>query len=58
MNTEVRKAQQAPEVIAALAKQTSNPFPTTVAEAETFIRTEAARLGKVIKDSGLKAEAN
>ena len=55
LNAQVRKAQTAPEVISALAKLNLQPNLTTVAQAQEFIRTEADRFGKAIKDSGLKA---
>ncbi len=55
MNAEVRRAQTAPEVIGALNKLNLDTNLTTIAQAENFIRTEAERFGKLIKDSGLKA---
>jgi tripartite-type tricarboxylate transporter receptor subunit TctC len=58
LNAQMRKTMEAPEVVSTLAKQSLAPYPTTVAQAETFIRTEADRIGKLIKDSGLKAGDN
>lgn len=55
LNAEVRKAQESSDVSGALVKQGVTPRYMTVAQAESFFRTEAERFGKLIKDSGLKA---
>ncbi len=58
LNAQFRKAQEAPEAISMLAKVNVETFPTTVEEAEKFIRAEAALYGKLVKESGLKAGGN
>ena len=58
LNAQMRKIMQEPEVISMLAQQSLAPYPMTVAQGEKFIRTEAARIGKLVKDAGLKPGEN
>jgi tripartite-type tricarboxylate transporter receptor subunit TctC len=55
LNAELRRIMEAPDVAGALAKQSLTPYLTTVSQSEKFVRAEADRIGKLIKDSGLKA---
>ena len=57
LNTLVRRAETVPEVVDALAKQGLVPYgPMTVSQSNELIRTELERFGKLVKESGLKAE--
>ncbi len=56
MNTIVRKAQQSPDMIRTLSNANIDIYSTSVAEAQKFIQSEAAVYGKVIKESGIKAD--
>ena len=55
LNSEVRRAEETPDVAAGLVKLGVDPFPTTVTQLEQFVATEADRFGKLVKDAGLKA---
>ena len=58
LNGQFRRAQQAPEAIDMLDKINVEVFPTTVGEAEQYIRSQAAQYGKIIKEAAIKAESN
>ena len=54
MNAQVRSALDTPELLGALTKVGLYPNPATLAQADAFIRAEVERLGRLVKDSGLK----
>ena len=58
LNGQFRRAQQAPDAINALNTANIDTFIATVDETENFIRAEAAQMGKVIKEAGIKLESN
>lgn len=45
-----------PATIDRLENSGASPAPTTAADAQAFIATEAARWGTLIRDVGIKAE--
>ena len=56
INADIAKVQNAPEIRGALAKQGLDPFPNTVAGADALEKLEYERLGKIIRDKGIKVE--
>lgn len=56
LNTELRKALANPEVRAKLALQGAEPLGSTPDEYGAYIKKEIARWGKVVQQSGVKAE--
>jgi tripartite-type tricarboxylate transporter receptor subunit TctC len=56
LNDEVNKALRHPDVKAKLALQGAEPLGGTAQEYAGYLRSEFGRWGKVIKDSGAKAE--
>jgi tripartite-type tricarboxylate transporter receptor subunit TctC len=56
LNAELNKAMTAPDMKAKLATAGVDPLTSTPEEFGKFIRSEAARFAKVIKDAGIKAE--
>jgi tripartite-type tricarboxylate transporter receptor subunit TctC len=56
LNDELNKALKHPDVRSKLALQGAEPLGSTTAEYQTYLRAEFSRWGKVIKDSGAKAE--
>lgn len=57
INADIAKVQNMPDVKAALAKQGLDPFPNSVASADALVKLEYERLGKVIRDKGIKVES-
>lgn len=55
LNEQFRRAQQSPEAIKMLGNANIDTFVATVGETEKFVRAEAAQIGRVIKESGIKA---
>ena len=59
LNLNVRNAQAAPEVVAALQASGGEPYgPMTAPQASEFMRVELERFGKLIKDAGMKPQGN
>jgi tripartite-type tricarboxylate transporter receptor subunit TctC len=56
LNAELRKALANPEVRAKLALQGAEPLGSTPEEYGAYIRKEIDRWGKVVQQSGVKAE--
>jgi tripartite-type tricarboxylate transporter receptor subunit TctC len=56
LNTEVRKALANAEVRSKLAVQGAEPLGSTPEEYGAYIRKELDRWGKVVRESGVKAE--
>jgi len=56
MSAEINRAVQAPELKAKLLQQGVESVGTTPAEFTKFIQSEIVRYGKIIKDSGAKAD--
>jgi tripartite-type tricarboxylate transporter receptor subunit TctC len=56
LNAELNKAMTAPDMKAKLATAGVDPLTSTPDEFGKFIRTEAVRFAKVIKEAGIKAE--
>jgi tripartite-type tricarboxylate transporter receptor subunit TctC len=57
LNEKVAQAQASPDVVALLAKQGVEVFPGNLAQTEAMIRSDLERIGKVIKENNIKAEA-
>ena len=56
LNAEVNKVLQAPDVREKLAAQGIAPAGGTSEQFAAFVREDYARWGKVVKESGVKAE--
>jgi tripartite-type tricarboxylate transporter receptor subunit TctC len=56
LNEELNKALKHPDVRSKLALQGAEPIGSTMAEYQSYLRSEFVRWGKVVKDSGAKAE--
>lgn len=56
LNEEINKALRHPDVKAKLAVQGAEPLGSSAAEYGSYIRSEFGRWGKIIKDSGAKAD--
>ena len=56
LNAELVKAVTAPDMKPRLAQAGVEPLVSTPEEFGAFIKSEAARFGKVIKDAGIKGE--
>jgi tripartite-type tricarboxylate transporter receptor subunit TctC len=56
LNDELNKALRHPDVRGKLAVQGAEPLGSTDGEYGTYLRNEFSRWGKVVKDSGAKAE--
>ncbi len=56
LNEEINKALRHPDVKAKLAVQGAEPLGSSAAEYGGYIRSEFGRWGKIIKDSGAKAD--
>ena len=56
LNAEVMKLMQAPEIAARMVQQGERFAPNTPEEFGRFIRAEADKWEKVIKEAGIKAE--
>jgi tripartite-type tricarboxylate transporter receptor subunit TctC len=56
LNTETLKALGAPEIKSAIVKQGSEAMPGTPEQFADYIRSEIARIGKIAKSAGIKAE--
>ena len=56
MSSEINRTVQAPEVKARLLQQGVESIGTTPAEFAKFIQSETLRYGRIIKDSGAKAD--
>jgi tripartite-type tricarboxylate transporter receptor subunit TctC len=56
LSSEVIKATKAPDMWDALTKQGADPVGSTPSEFAAFMRVETAKYGKLIKETGMKAE--
>ncbi|MCC6531758.1 MAG: tripartite tricarboxylate transporter substrate binding protein [Burkholderiales bacterium] len=56
LSAEVVKSTRSPEMWDALTKQGADPVGSTPKEFSTFMRAETAKYGKLIKDTGMKAD--
>jgi tripartite-type tricarboxylate transporter receptor subunit TctC len=56
LNTELNKAVTAPDMKSKLASAGVEPLTSTPEEFGNFIKSEAARFSRVIKDAGIKGE--
>ena len=56
LNAEVRRALASPDVVAKLAKEGAEPWPTSPAEFRDLIVADIARWGKLIRDNKIQAE--
>ena len=56
LNGAVLKILRTPDVAAQLQNQGADPLPMTPDEYDKYIRSEVVKLGKVVKESGAKAE--
>jgi tripartite-type tricarboxylate transporter receptor subunit TctC len=56
LNEELNKALRHPDVRSKLAIQGAEPLGSTIADYGTYLRSEFGRWGKVVRDSGAKAE--
>ena len=54
MNAQARRTLESPEVISALRARDFEPYFSTSAQADNFLRTEIERFGELIKAAGLK----
>ncbi|PJX22967.1 ABC transporter substrate-binding protein [Advenella sp. S44] len=52
LNTEIVKALNSPKLSAFIADRGALPMPQTTQQADKFIKTEIAKWGKAVKDSG------
>ena len=56
LSGEVIRATKAPDMWDALTKQGADPVGSTPSEFAAFMRAETAKYGKLIKETGMKAE--
>ena len=56
LNAAVVKVLRMPDVAAALRNQGADPMPMSPEDYDKYIRSEVVKLGKVVKESGAKAE--
>jgi tripartite-type tricarboxylate transporter receptor subunit TctC len=56
LNAEVRRALALPELVAKLAHEGAEPWPTSPAEFHDLIVAEIARWGQLIRDNGIQAQ--
>ena len=56
LNTTVIKILSVPDVAAQLQNQGADPMPMKPDEYDRYIRSEVVKLGKIVKESGAKAE--
>lgn len=56
LSSEVIRATKAPDMWDALTKQGADPVGSTPTEFAAFMRAETAKYGKLIKETGMKAE--
>jgi tripartite-type tricarboxylate transporter receptor subunit TctC len=56
LNAEVVKAANSPELLAALASNSTSPTSTTPEEFAAHIRADQARFAKIVKESGARAD--
>ena len=56
LSSEVIRATKAPDMWDALTKQGADPVGSTPSEFAAFMRAETAKYGKLIKETGMKAE--
>jgi tripartite-type tricarboxylate transporter receptor subunit TctC len=56
LNAEVVKAADSPELLAALASNSTSPTSTTPEEFAAHIRADQARFAKIVKESGARAD--
>jgi tripartite-type tricarboxylate transporter receptor subunit TctC len=56
LNAAVLKILQLPDVSAQLKNQGADPLPMTPDQYDKYIRSEVVKLGRVVKESGAKAE--
>jgi tripartite-type tricarboxylate transporter receptor subunit TctC len=56
LNAEVRRALASPELVAKLAHEGAEPWPTSPAEFHDLIVAEIARWGQLIRDNGIQAQ--
>jgi tripartite-type tricarboxylate transporter receptor subunit TctC len=57
LNEEVGKALSQDEVIARLAAEGAEPMPSTLEEFRTFLATEIAKWGKVVRDARVQVNS-
>lgn len=56
LRSEFSKAIALPDTVKRLADQGMQPFTTTLAEFDAFVRAERAKWAKVVKDAGIKPQ--
>src|SRR5688572_18675951 len=56
LNAAVLKILKLPDVAAQLQNQGADPMPMTPEEYDKYIRSEVVKLGRIVKESGMKAE--
>jgi len=56
LSGEVRKVLAAPEVVAKLAGQGVNAYPSTPEQFTNVMKADSAKIAKVVKDAGIKIE--
>ena len=56
LNAAVLKALSLPDVSAQLRNQGADPMPMTPEQYDQYIRSEVVKLGKIVRESGAKAE--
>src|SRR5688572_10351839 len=56
LNAAVVKILRLPDVAAQLQNQGADPMPMTPEEYDKYIRSEVVKLGRIVKESGMKAE--
>jgi tripartite-type tricarboxylate transporter receptor subunit TctC len=56
LNAEVRRALNAPDLVAKLAHEGAEPWPTSPVEFKDVIVADMARWGKLIRENGIRVE--
>jgi tripartite-type tricarboxylate transporter receptor subunit TctC len=56
LNAEVRRALASPDVVAKLAKEGAEPWPTSPTEFHDIIVADIARWGQLIRDKGIQVQ--
>jgi tripartite-type tricarboxylate transporter receptor subunit TctC len=56
LNGGIAKILQLPDVSKQMQNQGADPFPMTPDQFDAYVRSEVVKLGKIVKQSGAKAE--
>jgi tripartite-type tricarboxylate transporter receptor subunit TctC len=56
LNEEFVKAAKSPDIVAKVAAQAVEMYTTTPDDFRTLVATDVERLGKVVRDAGIKAQ--